>query len=52
MEFADVATSIWNPIHLVYVGTYRYVTVPGPVHSTDMYYDIVCTGTYYLKHVA
>ena len=38
---------IWNPIHLVYVGTYRYVPI-----CTDLYYAIVCTGTYYLENVA
>jgi hypothetical protein len=38
---------IWNPIHLVHVGTYRYVLV-----CTDLYYAIVCTGTYYLENVA
>jgi hypothetical protein len=44
---------IWNPpsqaimIHLVHVGTYRYVLT-----CTDLYDDIVCTGTYYLRHVA
>jgi hypothetical protein len=38
---------IWNPIHLVHVGTYRYVPT-----CTDLYYDIVCTGTYYLRNVA
>ena len=38
---------IWNPIHLVHVGAYRYVPT-----CTDLYYDIVRTGTYYLKNVA
>ncbi len=38
---------IWNPIHLVHVSTYRYVPT-----CTDLYYAIVCTGTYYLRNVA
>ena len=38
---------IWNPIHLVHVSTHRYVPT-----CTDLYYDIVCTGTYYLRNVA
>jgi hypothetical protein len=44
---SDRDTRIWNPIHLVHVGTYRYVPT-----CTDLYYDIVCTGTYYLRNVA
>ncbi len=38
---------IWNPIHLVHVGTCRYVPT-----CTDLYNDIVCTCTYYLRNVA
>ena len=37
---ADQEASIWNPIHLVHVGTYQYVLT-----CTNLYYDIVCTGT-------
>ena len=45
--YIEERQGIWNPIHLVHVGTYRYVPT-----CTDLYYDIVCTGTYYLKNVA
>jgi hypothetical protein len=42
----QIRSYIWNPIHLVHVGTYRYVPI-----CTNLYYDIVCTCTYYLKNV-
>ena len=45
--FQMAESDIWNPIHLVYVGTYLYVPI-----CTDLYYAIVCTGTYYLENVA
>ncbi len=37
-----VGRDIWNPVHLVYGGTYRYVPV-----RTSMYAYIVRTGTYF-----
>jgi hypothetical protein len=46
-EFLMAVFSIWNPIHLVHVSTYRYIPT-----CTDLYYDIVCTSTYYLRNVA
>lgn len=43
---------IWNPsIHLVHASVGKYQSRYVPI-CTDLYYDIVCTGTYYLENVA
>ncbi len=43
-HFDIVSQTIWNPVHLVYGGTYRYVPV-----RTCMYCSIAHTGTYFWK---
>ncbi len=42
--YTQASDDTWNPVHLVYGSTYRYVTV-----RTGMYSSTVHTGTYFWK---